>query len=295
MPVSTRVTEPRIAARRAGGYAYGDSLAAMQRLRVLAEIFAPSSRAFLQRIPAEAPSLVLDLGCGIGETTRLLAERFPRAQTTGIDSSAAMVAVARSRAPRSLSFRVADVTTAFLPGAPADLMYARLLLAHLHDPIERVTRWAGQLAPRGVLALEEVERIVTDDQLFHEYLRIAAEALRARGTELLIGPTLGWVTIQDDVETTSHMCIVRPSSRDAARMFALNLMTLRRDPFITATHSKRQLDEIAGALDARSGEHHGPPISWQLRQTIVRRRSRSGPPVDTRGQVTMPGGDRRGG
>lgn len=290
----TRVTEPRTAARPVGSYAYGESLVAMQRLLVLAEIFAPSSRAFLERVPADHARVVLDLGCGIGETTRLLAERFPHAQTTGLDSSAAMVAVARSRAARSQSFRVADVTTMSLSAVPPELMYGRLLLAHLPDPTQRVTTWAGQLAPGGVLALEEVERIVTDGEPFHEYLQIAAEALRARGTELFIGPTLGRMNLQDDVEKTSRVCIVRPSSRIAARMFALNLRTLRRDPLITATHSERQLHAVAVALDARSRDRHGPPISWELRQIILRRRPHTGPPADPQGQMTISGDDRRG-
>lgn len=295
MPAGTRVTEPRTAARPVGAYAYGESLAAMQRLRVLAEIFAPSSRTFLERVPADHARVVLDLGCGIGETTRLLAERFPHAQTTGLDSSGAMVAVARSRAVRSVSFRVADVTAMSLPGGPPELMYARLLLAHLSDPIQRVTTWTDQLAPGGVLALEEVERIVTDSELFREYLQIAAAALRARGTELFIGPTLGQMNVQCDVEKTSRVCIVRPSSRNAARMFALNLMTLRRDPLITATHSERQLDAIAVALDARSRDRDGPPISWELRQVILRRRPHEVRPIDPPGQMRVSGDDRRGG
>jgi trans-aconitate 2-methyltransferase len=48
------------------------------------------------RIGADQPNLVADLGCGPGELTATLAERWPRARVTGVDSSPAMIETARS-------------------------------------------------------------------------------------------------------------------------------------------------------------------------------------------------------
>ena len=55
----------------------------------------------LAQIPAADPRSIYDLGCGPGNITRLLAERWPDARVTGIDSSADMLAKARQEAPRS--------------------------------------------------------------------------------------------------------------------------------------------------------------------------------------------------
>ena len=54
----------------------------------------------LARVAAADPRLVLDLGCGPGELTATLAERWPDADVIGVDSSAAMIESARSGAQR---------------------------------------------------------------------------------------------------------------------------------------------------------------------------------------------------
>ncbi len=55
-------------------YLFQDTDLAARRLAVLAEVFAPASRAFLLDVVQSRPELALDLGCGPGYTTRLLAE-----------------------------------------------------------------------------------------------------------------------------------------------------------------------------------------------------------------------------
>ena len=62
----------------------------------------------LARVGATAPRSVVDLGCGPGNMTRLLAERWPGATVTGVDSSADMIARARADQP-SLTWVEADV------------------------------------------------------------------------------------------------------------------------------------------------------------------------------------------
>ena len=45
----------------------------------------------LGRIDLESPGLVYDLGCGTGNTTKLLADRWPDSRIVGIDSSSEML------------------------------------------------------------------------------------------------------------------------------------------------------------------------------------------------------------
>ena len=56
-----------------GGYAFGDSALAARRLGLLADLFEPASRPFLARFADRRLELAVDLGCGTGHTTRLLA------------------------------------------------------------------------------------------------------------------------------------------------------------------------------------------------------------------------------
>ena len=56
------------------GYTFGDSALAAQRLDVLADVFDPATRAFLEEAIEPGPGVVFDLGCGPGRTTRLLVD-----------------------------------------------------------------------------------------------------------------------------------------------------------------------------------------------------------------------------
>jgi trans-aconitate 2-methyltransferase len=57
-----------------------------QRLRPALELLA--------RIPLAAPERIVDLGCGAGNVTRYLRQRWPQAALVGVDSSAEMLATA---------------------------------------------------------------------------------------------------------------------------------------------------------------------------------------------------------
>src|ERR1700741_1099240 len=83
----------------------------------------------LAQIPLETPATVHDLGCGPGNITRLLAERWPAARVTGVDSSAEMLAKARREAP-GIAFVQADIAGWTAP-ATADLLFSNSTLQWL--------------------------------------------------------------------------------------------------------------------------------------------------------------------
>lgn len=106
----------------------------------------------LARIPLAAPAVVYDLGCGTGNVTRLLAERWPGAAVTGVDGSAAMLARARPAAS-AIVWVEADLR-AWRPPRPADLVFSNAALQWLDDHTTLFPRLVGRLAPGGVLAVQ---------------------------------------------------------------------------------------------------------------------------------------------
>lgn len=106
----------------------------------------------LARVPLESPRLVIDLGCGPGNSTALIAARFPDAEVIGLDTSPAMLESARARLPR-LAFALADAAT-WTPERAPDLIYANAVLQWLPDHATLLPRLFGLLAPGGVLAVQ---------------------------------------------------------------------------------------------------------------------------------------------
>ena len=115
----------------------------------------PRTRAamdLLARVPLAAPQEVVDLGCGPGNSTALLADRWPSARITGVDSSPEMLAAARAARP-DLGWVQGDAA-AWAPEAPVDLIFANAVLQWVPDHGTLLPRLMASLAPGGVLALQ---------------------------------------------------------------------------------------------------------------------------------------------
>jgi len=106
----------------------------------------------LAAVPAVAPAVVFDLGCGAGNVTRLLAERWPHASLTGIDDSAPMLAKATVEVA-GVHWRQQDLAH-WRADRPADVIYSNAALHWLPDHARLFPLLVDQLAPGGVLAVQ---------------------------------------------------------------------------------------------------------------------------------------------
>jgi trans-aconitate 2-methyltransferase len=104
------------------------------------------------RIGAEDPRAVVDLGCGPGELTATLAERWPGATVTGLDSSPDMIAKARTlRTP--VTFGVADVRD-WTPAPDVDVLVTNATLQWVPGHQELLGRWARELPAGAWIAMQ---------------------------------------------------------------------------------------------------------------------------------------------
>jgi trans-aconitate 2-methyltransferase len=108
----------------------------------------------LARVPLASASVAFDLGCGPGNSTELLVERFPTARVVGIDTSPAMVSSAAERLPQA-RFELADAAR-WEPDSrePPDLIFANATLQWVPDHARLLPRLFSLLAPGGVLAIQ---------------------------------------------------------------------------------------------------------------------------------------------
>jgi trans-aconitate 2-methyltransferase len=111
-------------------------------------------RDLLANVDHPGPRLVIDLGCGPGNNTELIADRWPEALVVGVDSSPQMIEAARTRErPGRLEFRVGDVRE-WAPDAAVDVVLASAVLHWIPEHLELLPRLAGYLAPGGVLGFQ---------------------------------------------------------------------------------------------------------------------------------------------
>jgi len=134
---------------------------------------AERSRPFAEltaRIGADRPRAVADLGCGSGELTLGLAQRWPRARLTGIDSSPEMIEKAVAQGGPA-AFRVGDVA-GWHPEPDVDVVVTNAVLQWVPDHHELLTRWAAELPAGAWIALQVPGNF---DAPSHRLLRQMAE------------------------------------------------------------------------------------------------------------------------
>ncbi|WP_454745024.1 trans-aconitate 2-methyltransferase [Ciceribacter selenitireducens] len=124
------------------------------------------ARDLLAQVPLPTAERAYDLGCGPGNSTELLIERFGTGAVTGLDSDADMLDKARARLPGT-PFVKADLST-WRPEAPADLLYANAVLQWLPDHLSLMESLIGHLAPGGVLAVQMPDNLDEPTHLLME-------------------------------------------------------------------------------------------------------------------------------
>lgn len=129
----------------------------------------------LARVEATEPPLVVDLGCGPGELTLGLAERWPAARVVGVDSSAEMLTQARERDVDGRVEWVLASAEDWDPsghGGPIDVLVTNATLQWVPSHLRLIPSWLDGLAPGGTFAMQVPSNF---DAPSHRLMREVAE------------------------------------------------------------------------------------------------------------------------
>lgn len=197
----------------------------------------------LAQLPDLRPSRIVDLGCGPGNATELLVQRFPDAAVTGIDLSETMLADARARLS-ACRFETADIAT-WQPTVAPDLIFANASLQWVPDHETLLLRLLDHLAPRGVLAIQMPDN---RDEPSHAAMRQAASEEP-------------WVTFSAGVATTRTGILSAAGYYDllASRSRSLDVWRTTYQHAMTSTAAIVTWVRSTGLrpfLDALGEEHH---------------------------------------
>ena len=127
------------------------------------------ARDLLAAIPEANVRTAIDIGCGPGNSTELLVQRFAGATVRGLDSSADMIEAARERLPQ-VPFEVVDID-AWYESGPFDVIFANAVLQWVPDHASLLPSLMNKLAPGGTLAIQMPDNL---DEASHRLMREVA-------------------------------------------------------------------------------------------------------------------------
>jgi ubiquinone/menaquinone biosynthesis C-methylase UbiE len=162
-------------------YVLGHTDREQRRLIRQARVLAPATEHFLRDAGIVSGMRVLDIGCGMGDVTMLVAQLVgPQGKVVSIDLDQASLSTAQERATAAgfdnTTFRQADVS-AFTDVEPFDAIVGRLVLEFLPDPAATIKRLCGLLHSGGILAFQEPSWKIWLSYTSHLPLRMAVTTI----------------------------------------------------------------------------------------------------------------------
>jgi ubiquinone/menaquinone biosynthesis C-methylase UbiE len=199
-------------------YVLGNSIHEQERLKTQAKFLQQWSEQFFLSAGLEPGMRVLDLGCGMGDVSLLVAKLVgPSGRVTGIDRDRVVIEKARERirdegSDTQIEFLHTDLFS-FHADRSFDAVVGRYVLLYQPDPVAAIRHAAEQVRPEGIIVFHEMDmanriQCYPDRTLFTEMYELIAETFRRSGhwtdlglqlTRLFLDAGLPWPTIKAEV------------------------------------------------------------------------------------------------
>ena len=275
-----------------------------ERLRAQARVWEAATGRLLDQVALAPGARCLDAGCGPGETMRLMAQRVgPSGDVTGVDLDAPLGAQALTMLHRSghrqCEFVHVDLTVGDpIPGAPFDLVYARLLLYHLPQRLEVLRRLWDAVAPGGHVLVQDYDvrsaGVLPTLESVEEVVRVTVGAFSAAGCDVHVGARLPELFAQAGIgapDGTDVAGRLEPLT-DAQRLFTSVLTSVLPTAVRHGIATERQGAALLTAIAEDAERFPDRPALWPLLIGAWKRKpapSDAGP-----GRPSRPSGPNRG-
>jgi SAM-dependent methyltransferase len=178
-------------------YALGRTAEEYERLRAQSRVWEAATARLFDQVGLGAGARCLDAGCGPGETMRMMAQRVgPEGWVMGVDVDVPLGAQAlrslHAAGHHQCAFEHGDVSQAGrIPGGPFDLVFARLLLFHVHDRVGVLRNLWEWVAPGGHLVVQDYDvepcNVQPELETIDEFRRVVAGAFEGAGCDQRAG------------------------------------------------------------------------------------------------------------
>jgi SAM-dependent methyltransferase len=247
-----------------------------ERLRTQARAWEPATARLLDRLGLAPGARCLDAGCGPGESMRLMAQRIgPSGHVMGIDVDAPLgdqaLAMLRAAGHDQCDFAGVDLTAEdVIPGAPFDLVYARLLLYHLPERVAVLRRLWDAVAPGGHLLIQDYDvrssSVLPTLDSIDEWGRVVRTAFEARGADVEVGARLPQLFVRAEIgapDGTDVAGRLEPFA-DAHRFFIAVHQGVLSTAIAHGVTTEQDAADLRAQIERDAERHPDRPVLWPL-------------------------------
>lgn len=195
---------------------------------------------------------VLDVGCGVGEVSRVVADLVgPKGNVVAIDADPGALAFARRRVPApNVEFRCSTIDD-FSDPANFDAVVGRFILMHLKNPAAALQKLSSNVRSGGIICFVEPWHGISLShprvEAFHAFMEGGFQALRAAGAHLEMGARLYADFIEAGLPAPQLHTAAAVSVGDDSEFFELLLESARSG--IRATVPEAQGDSVLAQVE----------------------------------------------
>jgi SAM-dependent methyltransferase len=249
---------------------YGTVEQAAEHLKDMATFFDPKAIPFIQQYQIGTIMSAVNLGCGPGFTTHMLAQATGCMQTYGLDSNDQLLKMAQQNYP-NLSFVKHDMTAFPFP-VQSDLIYARFLLSQMDEAPTLINLWSEQLSYDGVLIVEEIEEVNASKSVFKKFLAINSDLIANQAVQMYAGETIARGRYDHQVLLNEAVHYPIPNWIAAGWFYHTTMTMWREEPFIrkrTTGKERRSIRETL--LDLTDLRTPKSDATWVIRRLVIKR------------------------
>lgn len=245
-------------------YVISGGQAGKDRLKLLSEVMRPTTSQLLGTIGVGAGMTCLDVGCGGGHVTLLMAGLVgPLGKVIGTDSDREILALARQDAETerlyNVEFRHADASVS--PEEKGyDLAYARFVLTHLSAPEKCLSAMVKACKPDAWVVIEDIDFTGSFCHpycaAYQRYTELYQEVVRRRGGDANIGPRLPGMLRQSGVKGV-QVNVVQPTHLEGDGKFIASI-TMQRISGSVISEGLATEDEVASIVNGLNDAAEDP-------------------------------------
>ncbi len=247
-------------------YVINGGIEGKERLRLLSQVLQPTTSQLLKTAGVSEGMMCLDLGCGGGFVSCLMASFVgPKGKVVGVDADAAILALAREDAEAeglaNVEFRHANASI-YQQEEAHDLVYARFLLTHLSEPEKCLDAMVKACKPGGLIVVEDIEFAGSFCYPFcaayQRFAELYQQVVHRRGGDPNIGPKLPGMLGKAGVKEI-QVHVVQPThiEGDGKLMASITMARVADSVIAEGLASETEVEQIiAGLNDAAADSEY---------------------------------------